>query len=73
MSGGSVEHWNEEPGVVWLARLVAHFRRSAWLNPSMEAGWRHAMSVGLIRDAMGGRMFPLTLTGLDELARALAR
>ena len=73
MPGGSVEHWNEESGAAWLARLNGHFRRSAWLNPTPEHGWRHMMSAGLIRQAMDGRMFPMTLAGLDGLTRALAR
>ncbi len=69
--GGSVEHWNEEAGAVWLRRLVARFRRSAWLNPQPQAFWRSASSIGMVHELMEGRMFPLTLAGLDAMARAL--
>ena len=71
--GGSVEHWNEEPGRVWLRRMRAHFRRSAWLNPTPQPHWKHTGSIGMIREVMEGAMYPLTLGGLDEMARALVR
>ncbi len=72
-AGGSVEHWNEEPGRVWLERLTGHFRRSAWLNPVPQDHWGHARSIGLVSDLMEGRMFPLTIRGLDDMARELVR
>jgi len=71
--GGSVEHWNEEAGQVWVRRLVEHFASSAWLNPSRAEHWGFTQSVTLLRQLMEGRMFPLTLAGLDDLARALSR
>ncbi len=71
--GGSVEHFNPEPGHVWMRRLTGHFRRSAWLNPQPEAHWDHSMSIGMLRQLMGDRMFPLTLGGLDTMARELSR
>jgi uncharacterized protein with von Willebrand factor type A (vWA) domain len=71
--GGSVEHFNEEPGRAWLERLTGHFRRSAWLNPVPREHWGHTMSTGMIRKIMGERMFGLTLGGLDEMARELNR
>ncbi|MGP9821641.1 vWA domain-containing protein [Salinarimonas sp. NSM] len=71
--GGSVEHWNEEPGQAWLERLTAHFGRAAWLNPVPEAHWGHTQSIGLVSRLMGGRMFPLTLDGLDRAMRELVR
>lgn len=69
--GGSVEHWNEEAGKVWLKRITTHFRRVAWLNPMPVRHWGYTTSIGLIQDAMDGRMFPMTLEGLDDMARAL--
>ena len=71
--GGSVEHWNEEPGAVWMQRLLDHFPKAAWLNPVPEAHWGHTPSIGMIGRLLGGRMFPLTLEGLDAAARALVR
>lgn len=71
--GGSVEHWNEEAGSAWLQRLTSHFRRSAWLNPLPQRNWAHGISVGLIREIMEKRMFPLTLGGIDEMTRELSK
>jgi len=71
--GGSVEHWNGEPGRIWIERLTGHFRKSAWLNPSKEDFWRYTHSIELLRQLMEGRMFPLTLTGLDDMTRELSR
>lgn len=73
MPGGSVEHWNEEAGAVWLNRAVKQWEKSVWLNPVAERHWRFTASVGLVREVMEGRMFPLTLAGLDSAMRALAR
>jgi uncharacterized protein with von Willebrand factor type A (vWA) domain len=73
MAGGSVEHWNEEPGSVWLSRMTAHWRRHAWLNPQPRQDWPHTQSIGMIRALMEERMFPLTVSGLDDMARALTR
>jgi len=69
--GGSVEHWNEEPGSAWMGRLLAQWPRSAWLNPAPQAHWERTASVRLLRDMMAGRMFPLTPAGLEEMIRAL--
>jgi uncharacterized protein len=71
--GGSVEHWNDEAGAVWMQRLSGHYRRSAWLNPRPQHEWSHATSITMLRNLMEGRMFPLTLGGLDEMARELSR
>jgi uncharacterized protein len=73
MPGGSVEHWNEEAGEVWLRRVLAHFPRAAWINPVKASAWGYTHSIGVIRGLMEGRMFPLTLEGLDQAARLLAR
>ncbi|MGF1463747.1 MAG: VWA domain-containing protein [Maricaulaceae bacterium] len=65
--GGSVEHWNEEPGAVWLKRLAEAFPRLAWINPIPERYWEHTHSIGLVQDIIGkSRMAPLTLAGLDR-------
>lgn len=71
--GGSVEHWNPEAGAVWLQRLGRAFPKLAWINPLPERHWRYTHSVGMIRDLVGGRMFPMTLEGLEEATRALSR
>jgi Uncharacterized protein conserved in bacteria len=71
--GGSVEHWNEEAGQVWLSRVLDHFPKVAWLNPTPEPYWRHTHSIALIRQIFGDRMFPLTLAGLEAATRQLSR
>ena len=71
--GGSVEHWNEEAGDVWMRRLTVTYPKAAWLNPVPEQFWDGMSSIELIRDKMEGRMFPLTLDGLDRAMRELAR
>jgi uncharacterized protein len=73
MAGGSVEHWNEESGRVWLDRLTGHYRRAAWLNPTPENTWEFVQSIGITRQLMERRMFPLTLSGLEEMTRELSR
>lgn len=71
--GGSVEHWNQESGEVWLSRLTGHYRRAAWLNPLPERFWGHTQSVGMLRQLMGDRMFPLTLAGIADMTAELVR
>lgn len=71
--GGSVEHYNEEAGLTWLSRLTDTYPAAAWLNPVAEAHWGYTHSVGLVRQAMRERMYPLTLSGLDDAMRELSR
>ena len=71
--GGSVEHWNPEPGAVWMQRILNHFPKVAWLNPVPETHWGYTQSIGMMRQLVGERMFPLTLLGIDAAARALVR
>jgi len=69
--GGSVEHWNEEPGAVWIKRLLNAYPKAVWLNPEPQKRWDYTPSVKLTRELMSDRMFPLTLSGLDDGIRAL--
>jgi uncharacterized protein len=72
--GGSVEHWNEEPGAAWLKRIADVYPHMIWINPVPERHWEHTPSVSLIRDVIGqDRMFPMTLQGLDRAMRELGR
>ncbi len=71
--GGSVEHWNEEPGSDWMRRILDIYSRAIWLNPVPERYWQGTASNQLIRQLMGGRMYPLTLDGLDRAMRELSR
>lgn len=73
MTGGSVEHMNDEPGATWLQRLTATYPATVWLNPMTEAYWDYTQSIAMVRQLMGGRMYPMTLEGLDAAIKALAR
>jgi uncharacterized protein with von Willebrand factor type A (vWA) domain len=70
-AGGSVEHWNAEPGSVWLERLIKHYPKFAWINPQPQSRWRQTASIDMTRDMLEGRMYPLTLAGLDQCIDAL--
>jgi uncharacterized protein with von Willebrand factor type A (vWA) domain len=69
--GGSIEHWNEEPGAAWMKRLLASFPRHAWLNPEPQDRWEYTPSIRITRELVEDRMFPLTLAGLDRAMRSL--
>jgi uncharacterized protein with von Willebrand factor type A (vWA) domain len=71
--GGSVEYWNEEPGTAWLGRVTTVYPKAVWLNPTPEQYWGYTPSIGMMKQLMGDRMFPLTIEGLDRAARELAR
>jgi uncharacterized protein with von Willebrand factor type A (vWA) domain len=71
--GGSVEHFNEEAGAVWIERMANTYPSAVWLNPTPEQYWGYSHSTKLIRHLMQDRMYPLTLHGLDEAMRTLSR
>ncbi len=71
--GGSVEHWNEEAGEVWMRRILEVYPKAAWLNPVPEPYWGYTPSVQMLGELMTQRMFPLTLAGLERAMRDLNR
>jgi uncharacterized protein with von Willebrand factor type A (vWA) domain len=71
--GGSVEHFNEEAGAVWMQRMVNTYPAAVWLNPTPEAHWGYSQSTKILKELMKDRMFPLTLDGLDDAMRELVR
>jgi uncharacterized protein with von Willebrand factor type A (vWA) domain len=71
--GGSVEHTNEEPGAVWMQRLLHIYPNAIWLNPQPESVWDYHESIRMTRELLGERMFPLTLEGLDRGMRLLTK
>lgn len=70
---GSVEYNNAEPGATWLRRLTDTWPHAIWLNPESEHAWQYRQSTSLIHNLMGGRMFPLTLDGLERGMRLLSK
>jgi uncharacterized protein with von Willebrand factor type A (vWA) domain len=71
--GGSVEHWNEEAGAIWLDRVAQIYEHVVWLNPVAEKHWEYTPSIGLVQQILADRMYPLTLGGLDAAMRELNR
>ncbi|HEY8539369.1 MAG TPA: VWA domain-containing protein [Steroidobacteraceae bacterium] len=69
--GGSVEHWNEEAGAVWMQRLTRTWPHYVWLNPEPRERWEYTPSIQITRELLEDRMFPLTLSGLDDAIKAL--
>ncbi|MDA8654597.1 VWA domain-containing protein [Alphaproteobacteria bacterium] len=72
-AGGSVEHWNEEAGGIWLQRVTDIYENAIWLNPTGERYWEHTPSLQIIKQIFSDRMFPLTIDGLDRAMRELGR
>jgi uncharacterized protein with von Willebrand factor type A (vWA) domain len=68
---GSAEYRNLEPGIAWLARIFGHFRRVVWWNPEPSRTWEYVRTTQMILQALGPRMFPLTLTGIAQGIDAL--
>jgi uncharacterized protein with von Willebrand factor type A (vWA) domain len=73
VNGGSVEHYNEEAGQAWMERVTRTYPAAVWLNPVPEKEWDFTHSIGMMKQLMGGRMYPLTLDGLDRGMRELVR
>jgi hypothetical protein len=71
--GGSVEHWNEEPGAAWVQRLTGVYESVVWLNPTPERYWDYTPYVAVMKQLVGDRMYPLTIEGLDRAMRELVR
>jgi uncharacterized protein with von Willebrand factor type A (vWA) domain len=62
--GGSRAYTNDEPGIAWLTRVFNHFRRVIWWNPEPPRSWEYTRSTQMILQALGPKMFPLTLDGI---------
>ncbi len=71
--GGSVEYMNDEAGVVWLQRMRQHFTKTAWLNPEDEKYWHYTQTIGVVKQLFEQHMFPMTLKGIEDMTRYLAR
>jgi len=69
--GGSVEHWNPEPGAVWMQRMQQHFAHCVWLNPEKDDYWETTPSIRIIRQLMQDRMFTLSVNGIQDAIEAL--
>jgi len=65
-AGGSVEHWNEEAGAIWMQRMLDTFDKVIWINPTPQDTWEYSTSVGLTKKLVDDQMFPLTIRGIEE-------
>ncbi len=70
--GGALDSWNALPGAACLQRLLEGYPHAVWLNPLPEISWRWNGSIEMIQRLMGGRMYSLTLEGLDNAMRSLS-
>ncbi len=72
-AGGSIEHYNEEPGAVWMKRLAEVFEQLVWINPTPRDFWEHSYSIEIVRELVDDRMFPLSVKGLEQAMTLLTR
>ena len=71
--GGSVEHHNDEPGQVWMERVLKGYDKVAWINPVPEKNWQYTQSIDMVYSMVEGNMFPLTVKGLEATMQYLGR
>jgi uncharacterized protein with von Willebrand factor type A (vWA) domain len=72
-AGGSVEHWNEEPGTDWIRRFTEIYDKLVWINPTPQETWEYSSSVGMTQELVKGQMYPLTVRGLEEGMNSLSK
>ncbi|MCY3857658.1 MAG: VWA domain-containing protein [Gammaproteobacteria bacterium] len=72
-SGGSVEHWNEEPGAVWMQRISTIYPKLIWINPTPQETWEYSSSVAITQELVENRMYPLTIRGLEDAMSLLSK
>ena len=64
-AGGSVEHWNDEPGALWMTRFMESYDKLVWINPTPRETWDYSTSVAMTRELVDDQMYPLTISGLE--------
>ena len=72
-AGGSIEHYNEEAGAVWMQRITDHYDHFAWINPVPRQHWDHGYSIAIVRELTGDRMFPMSVKGLEDAMSHLSK
>ncbi|WP_406736500.1 vWA domain-containing protein [Thioclava sp. GXIMD4215] len=72
VAGGANEHWNDEPGQIWLERARQQWPRHIWLNPAPQSLWARTHSTQMIRQIFENQMYPLTLDGISQGVKALS-
>ena len=72
-AGGSVEHWNDEPGSAWMQRIADHYDKIAWLNPMPEDHWGWGGSIQIMNELITNRMYPMTIEGMERAMKNLSK
>ncbi len=72
-TGGSIEFYNQESGLIWMQRVLHQFPKLIWLNPANERHWDYTHSTQIIRQLLENRMYPLSVQGLDAGMQELRR
>jgi len=71
--GGSIEHYNEESGAMWIKRIADAYDHLVWINPTAKEYWQHSYSIEIVRELLEDRMFPLSVKGLEEAMTLLTK
>ena len=71
--GGGNEHFNEEPGSIWLERAINQWSSNVWINPVQKENWEHSHSTTLIREIFQDRMVPLSINGIEAATKILSK
>ena len=72
-SGGSVEHWNEEPGRYWFEKLTGTFDKVVWINPVPKDQWHWTQSIEICQQLVDDKMYPMTIEGLESAMAYLSK
>ena len=72
-SGGSVEHWNEESGELWMKRILYHYDNVVWVNPVDEGDWDYSQSTMMIKSLLRNQMYPMSINGLENCMTQLSK
>ena len=71
--GGSVEHWNDEPGEVWMKRMLDHYDNVAWINPVEEDDWSFYQSIQMVKNLLRNKMYPMSINGIEDCMIQLSK
>jgi len=72
-TGGSIEHYNEEAGAIWMRRMSESFDNMVWINPTPKDYWEHSYSIEIVKELLEDKMFPLTVKGLEGAMGSLLK
>ena len=71
--GGSIEHWNEQPGSYWIKKIVSYFDKAIWLNPENIDNWNYSQSTKILKELVNHLMFELNISGIESGMKELAK